>query len=290
MIELLQTSTPALLIITGLFSLLVGSFLNVVIHRLPLMMERQWRFDATEFLSAEGHKLPAIDETAPYNLWTPRSACPDCGHRISALENIPLLSYLLLRGRCSECGTRIPFRYPLVEAATALLSVLVVWRFGFTWQAGGALVFTWALIALAVIDLRTTLLPDSITLPVLWLGLVVNLTGLFTDTTSSLLGAVSGYLSLWLLYHGFRLLTGKEGMGFGDFKLFALIGAWLGWQFLPLVILLASLVGAVVGVTLIVAYGRDRAQPIPFGPYLAAAGFIALIWGDAIIYRYLYMF
>jgi leader peptidase (prepilin peptidase) / N-methyltransferase len=287
MIELLQASMPALLIVTGLFSLLVGSFLNVVIHRLPLMMERQWRQEATETLIAEGHTLSSVEDTGPYNLWTPRSACPDCGHRITALENIPLLSYLFLRGRCSDCGTHIPLRYPMVEAATALLSILVVWHFGFTWQAGAALIFTWALLALSVIDLRTTLLPDAITLPVLWLGLILNLGGMFTDTTSSLIGAVAGYLSLWLLYHGFRLLTGKEGMGFGDFKLFALIGAWLGWQFLPLVILLSSLVGAVVGITLIVVYGRDRAQPIPFGPYLAAAGFIALLWGDAIMYQYL---
>ena len=287
MIELLQTSTPVLLIVTGLFSLLVGSFLNVVIHRLPLMMERQWRLDATEFLSAEGHALPAVEDTGSYNLWTPRSACPECGHRITALENIPILSYLFLRGRCSECGTRIPLRYPLVEAATALLSVAVVWHFGFTWQAGAALLFTWALLALSVIDIRTTLLPDSITLPMLWLGLVLNLGGVFTDTASSLMGAVAGYASLWILYHGFRLLTGKEGMGFGDFKLFAMIGAWLGWQFLPLVILLASLVGAVVGIALILFQGRDRAQPIPFGPYLAAAGFIALLWGEPIMSLYL---
>lgn len=287
MIELLQSSTPALLILTALFSLLVGSFLNVVIHRLPVMMERQWRQEATEFLSAEGHALPPIEDSGPYSLWAPRSACPDCGHRITALENIPLLSYLVLRGRCSACGSPISLRYPLVEAATALLSVIVVWHFGLTWQAGAALLLTWALLALAVIDLRTTLLPDSITLPVLWLGLVLNLGELFTDTTSSLVGAVAGYLSLWLVYHGFRLLTGKEGMGFGDFKLFALIGAWLGWQVLPLVILLSALVGAAVGIGLIVLRGRDRAQPIPFGPYLAAAGFIAMLWGENIMAIYL---
>jgi leader peptidase (prepilin peptidase) / N-methyltransferase len=287
MIELLQSSTPALLTVTALFGLVVGSFLNVVIHRLPVMMERQWRQEATEFLSAEGHALPPVEDTGSYNLWMPRSACPQCGHRITALENIPLISYLMLRGRCSECGAAIPLRYPLVEAGTALLSVLVVWQFGFTWQAAAALLLTWALLALAVIDLRTTLLPDAITLPVLWLGLVLNLGGLFTNYASSLIGAAAGYLSLWLLYHGFRLLTGKEGMGFGDFKLFALIGAWLGWQLLPLVILLSSLVGAVVGLTLILVYGRDRAQPIPFGPYLAAAGFIALLWGDSIMGLYL---
>ncbi|MFW5452613.1 prepilin peptidase [Thioalkalivibrio sulfidiphilus] len=287
MIELMQTSTAALLTVTALFSLLVGSFLNVVIHRLPVMMERQWRREATEFLSAEGQTLVPADQGPAYNLWTPRSACPQCGHKITALENIPILSYLFLRGRCSECGTSIPLRYPLVEAATALLSVVVVWHFGFTWQSAAALPLTWALIALAVIDLRTTLLPDSITLPFLWIGLLLNLGGLFTDTTSSLIGAVAGYLSLWLVYHGFKLLTGKEGMGFGDFKLFALIGAWLGWQLLPLVILLSSLVGAVVGIALILFRGRDRAQPMPFGPYLAAAGWIALLWGNDIMALYL---
>ncbi|WP_051081797.1 prepilin peptidase [Thioalkalivibrio sulfidiphilus] len=287
MIELLQTSTAALLTVTALFSLLVGSFLNVVIHRLPVMMERQWRREATEFLYAEGQTLAPAEQGPAYNLWSPRSACPQCGHKITALENIPILSYLFLRGRCSECGSSIPLRYPLVEAATALLSVVVVWHFGFTWQSGAALLLTWALIALAVIDLRTTLLPDSITLPFLWIGLLLNLGGLFTDATSSLIGAVAGYLSLWLVYHGFKLLTGKEGMGFGDFKLFALIGAWLGWQLLPLVILLSSLVGAVVGIALILFRGRDRAQPMPFGPYLAAAGWIALLWGNDIMALYL---
>jgi len=287
MIELLQTSTAVLLTVTALFSLLVGSFLNVVIHRLPVMMERQWRQEATEFLNAEGHALPTNGDSAPYSLWAPRSACPQCGHQITALENIPILSYLFLRGRCSGCGTSIPLRYPVVEAVTALLSVAVVWHFGFSWQSAGGLLFTWALIALAVIDLRTTLLPDSITLPLLWLGLVLNLVGIYTDTASSLIGAVAGYMSLWLVYHAFRLLTGKEGMGFGDFKLFALIGAWLGWQLLPLVILLSSLVGAIVGISLILFQGRDRAQPIPFGPYLAAAGFIALLWGKDIMALYL---
>ncbi|MCG5523438.1 A24 family peptidase [Ectothiorhodospira haloalkaliphila] len=284
-----MASTPWLLLtVTGLFSLLIGSFLNVVIHRLPIIMERQWQSEARAWLQTQGqHPGGEAEVAGPYNLVVPRSGCPHCGHRIKALENIPVLSYLFLRGRCSACGARISPQYPLVEAATAVLSMLVVWHFGFTWAAGAALLFTWALIALAVIDLRTTLLPDMITLPVLWLGLIVNLTGLFTDATSSVIGAIAGYLSLWLVYHAFRLLTGKEGMGYGDFKLFALIGAWLGWQVLPLVILLSSLVGAVVGIALILARGRDRDIPIPFGPYLAAAGFIALLWGDAIIGAYL---
>ncbi|MBK1672566.1 prepilin peptidase [Ectothiorhodospira shaposhnikovii] len=288
MTDLLSSSPSLLLTLTGLFSLLVGSFLNVVIHRLPVMMERQWQSEARAWLQSRDTGMDEDEASRqPYNLVVPRSACPACGHRITALENIPLISYLFLKGKCAQCGTRISIQYPLVEAATALLSMAVVWYFGFTWTAAAALLLTWALIALTVIDLRTTLLPDMITLPLLWLGLVLNLDGMFTDTTSSLLGAVFGYLSLWLIYHAFRLLTGKEGMGYGDFKLFAALGAWLGWQMLPLIILLSSLVGAIVGIALIALLGRDRDLPIPFGPYLAAAGWIALIWGDTIVQTYL---
>ncbi|SEP60730.1 leader peptidase (prepilin peptidase) / N-methyltransferase [Ectothiorhodospira magna] len=283
-------SLPLLLALTGVFSLMVGSFLNVVIHRLPIMMERRWQEDVLDWQRSQGHGPPVDQEPAPpYNLLLPRSACPACGHGITALENIPLLSYLFLRGKCAACGASISPQYPLVELATALLSMAVVWYFGATWTAAAALLLTWALIALAVIDLRTTLLPDVITLPLLWLGLVLNLGGLFTDATSSLLGAVFGYLSLWLVYHGFRLLTGKEGMGHGDFKLLAALGAWLGWQMLPLIILLSSLVGAVVGLLLIAVRGRDRNLPMPFGPYLAAAGWIALLWGHLIVDTYLGM-
>lgn len=290
MIDLLAASPTLLLTLTGVFSLMVGSFLNVVIHRLPMMMERQWQSEARAWLQSRGGNLDHAEEVqGPYNLVIPRSACPACGHRITALENIPLISYLFLRGKCASCGARISPQYPLVEMATALLSMAVVWHFGVTWVAAAALLLTWALIALTVIDLRTTLLPDVITLPLLWLGLVLNLGGLFTDATSSLLGAVFGYLSLWLVYHAFRLLTGKEGMGYGDFKLFAALGAWLGWQMLPLIILLSSLVGAVVGLVLIAVLGRDRNLPIPFGPYLAAAGWIALLWGDTIVQTYLGM-
>ncbi|MDX9767197.1 MAG: A24 family peptidase [Ectothiorhodospiraceae bacterium] len=270
---------------TGLLALLIGSFLNVVIHRLPIMMERHWRTDCRELL---GVAAPA-DETAdtPYNLVVPRSACPGCGHRISALENIPILSYLVLRGRCAGCGTRIPLQYPLVELTTAVLSLLVLWRFGPGWQMAAACLLTWALIALAVIDLRTQLLPDGITLPFLWLGLLLNLGGLFTDLQSAVLGAAAGYLALWLVYQGFRLLTGKEGMGFGDFKLLGMLGAWMGWQALPVIILLSSFVGALVGVSLILFRRHDRNIPIPFGPYLAAAGWIALLWGDSLVAWYL---
>jgi leader peptidase (prepilin peptidase)/N-methyltransferase len=217
----------------------------------------------------------------------PASHCPSCGHRLRPLENIPLLSYLFLRGRCSACKAPISLRYPLVEAATAVLSVLVVWRFGFTWESLAALVLTWGLVALAVIDFDTQLLPDAITLPLLWLGLLLSLQAWFTDSHSAILGAALGYLSLWGVFQLFRLFTGKEGMGFGDFKLFALFGAWLGWQNLPQIILLSAVTGAIVGTLLIVTRGHDRQIPIPFGPYLAAAGWLSLMWGDAINRTYL---
>ncbi|MCU0835506.1 MAG: A24 family peptidase [Chromatiaceae bacterium] len=282
-LDLLAEHPALLYAVTGLFALAVGSFLNVVIHRLPRMIEQAWREDCRE---ATG----AATETAPaprLNLATPGSRCPHCGHAITALENIPILSYLLLRGRCSACSAPIGLRYPLVEAATALLSVLVVWRFGVGWEAGAALILTWGLVALAVIDFDTQLLPDAITLPLLWLGLLLSLGGWFTDSHSAILGAAFGYLSLWLVFHGFRLLTGKEGMGFGDFKLFALLGAWLGWQHLPQIILISAVAGAVIGVLLILTRGHDRQVPIPFGPYLAIAGWISLMWGEAINQAYL---
>ncbi len=265
-----------------ILGLIVGSFLNVVIHRVPVMLERAWRQECRDYL--------ALEETAekpPYNLVTPRSQCPECGHRIAAWENIPLLSYLWLGGKCAGCKAPIPRRYPLVEALTGALSLLVAWRFGYGWETAGALLLTWALIALAVIDLRTQLLPDGITLPLIWLGLLFNLAGVFTDLESALLGAVFGYLSLWLVYQGFKRLTGKEGMGYGDFKLLALLGAWLGWPMLPLIILLSSVAGALIGVALMLVKGRDKDIPIPFGPYLAIAGWIALLWGDAIINMYM---
>lgn len=283
MLELdILAAAPALyLTAAGLLGLVVGSFLNVVIHRLPVMMERDWQAQCAEL---QGREAPARE---PFNLWTPRSRCPRCGHGIGALENIPLLSYLLQNGRCAHCGTPISVQYPLVEAATGLLSVATVAQFGFGWPALAALVFTWALIALTVIDLHHQLLPDAITLPLLWLGLALGLLGVFTDLSSAVLGAMTGYLSLWTVYQVFRLLTGKEGMGFGDFKLLGAIGAWQGWQMLPAVILVSSLVGAVVGVALILLRGRGRNQPLPFGPFLAAAGWITLLWGEAINRWYL---
>ena len=264
-----------------LLGLLVGSFLNVVIHRLPIMMEREWRTFCAEF----GEQSAPVTDT--FNLITPRSRCPSCAGLVRAIDNIPLLSYLLLRGKCHHCGTRISPRYPIVEALTGVLSGYVAWRFGVSFATLGALLFCWALIALTFIDADTQLLPDQITQPLIWLGLLFNLGGVFTDIQTAIMGAVVGYLSLWSVYWLFKLVTGKEGMGYGDFKLLAAIGAWLGWQLLPVVILLSSLVGAIVGVSLIVFARHERSQPIPFGPYLAGGGVIALLWGQDLTQAYL---
>lgn len=280
----LLIQTPALLYATvGLFALAVGSFLNVVIHRLPLMMEQAWRRECAE-LTGEEAPVPAAERLS---LALPGSRCPHCGHALRARENIPLLSYLFLRGRCSACAQPIGARYPLVEAGTALLSLLVVWHFGVTWEAGAALVLTWGLIVLAGIDIDTQLLPDSITLPLLWLGLLLSLAGGFASPRDAILGAALGYLFLWTIYQGFKLITGREGMGYGDFKLFALFGAWLGWQALPMILILSSVVGAVIGLALLARRGQDRHTPLPFGPYLAAAGWLALLWGDSLNGAYL---
>jgi leader peptidase (prepilin peptidase)/N-methyltransferase len=290
-------------------SLLVGSFLNVVIYRLPIMLDRQWRAQAEEILEEEppdsrnaGHaQLEAAKQTdtkasgsarAPYNLVVPRSACPHCGAQITAWQNIPVVSYLFLKGKCASCGARISLRYPIVELVTAILSALVAWKFGFGWYTAAALVFTWMLIALSGIDIDHHLLPDNMTLPLLWLGLLIslapasNVPGLPVDPRSSILGATAGYLALWSVYHVFKLLTGKEGMGYGDFKLLAALGAWLGWQQLPLVILLSAFTGAVLGTALIAARRHERGAPIGFGPYLSAAGWIALMWGNDLISAY----
>ena len=260
----------------ALLGLCVGSFLNVVIHRLPKMMEREWRAECAELA---GQEAPAVER---YNLVVPRSACPSCKRPIAALENIPLLSWLMLRGQCAGCRVRISPRYPAVEALTAALSAYVAWHFGFGMAAAGALLFTWAMIVLTFIDLDTFYLPDSITLPLLWLGLLLNISGTYTPLSGAVIGAAAGYLSLWSVYWIFKWATGKEGMGYGDFKLLAAIGAWLGWQMLPLTILLSSLVGAVIGISMIVFAGRGRSVPIPFGPYLAIAGMIALLHGPAL--------
>ena len=269
-----------------LLGLVVGSFLNVVILRLPRRMQAELAEACADLRNEQAEPLPNRWFGLDY-LITPASTCPHCGHAIRAWENIPVLSYLLLRGRCSNCLTPISMRYPLVEAVTGLLSLGVVMHFGATPAALAALVLLWGLVALTVIDLDEQLLPDQLTLPLLWLGLLVNIDGLFTDLSSAVIGAAAGYLSLWLVFQVFRLITGREGMGYGDFKLLAVFGAFLGWQMLPLVILLSSLIGAIVGIGLIVLRGRDRQIPIPFGPYLAAAGFVALLWGEQINRGYL---
>lgn len=283
LIELLQSNPAFLYLATILLGLIVGSFLNVVIYRLPVMLEKEWKSQCEELLN---DKAPDENETA-FNLVTPRSRCPQCNHLITALENIPVISYIIQKGKCTGCGTKISPRYPLIEILTAILSFVVVWKYGFSWQSVAGLVLTWSLITLTFIDLDTFLLPDNITLPFLWFGVFISLWAIFTSLHDSVVGAIAGYLSLWLVYWAFKLLLKKEGMGYGDFKLLAMLGAWLGWQLLPLIVILSSLVGAVVGVSMILFDDHDKNKPIPFGPYLATAGWIALIWGNDITLTYL---
>ncbi|UCV02950.1 prepilin peptidase [Dechloromonas denitrificans] len=278
---MLPESLGGLAAMAGLLGLCVGSFLNVVIHRLPKMMEQEWQAQCADL---RGEPAPTA---AALSLAKPRSRCPACGHSITAFENIPVLSYLLLRGKCSGCNAAISFRYPLIELLTGLLSAYAAWHFGPTIQTVGALALLWSLIALAAIDLDTQLLPDSITLPMLWLGLAFNIATTYVDLQSAVIGAMAGYLALWSVFWLFKLATGKEGMGYGDFKLLAALGAWLGWSMLPAIILLSSVVGAIVGISLIVAARHGRNVPIPFGPYLAAAGGIALFWGPQLTRSYL---
>jgi len=271
---------------------MVGSFLNVVIHRLPQMMEREWKAQCAELngQAAEGKSSQSKSSPpATYNLHTPRSACPHCGHQISAMENIPLISYMFLRGKCKKCGHKISIRYPIVEAITSIITAYAAWHFGFGVAAAAAILFIWAMIALTFIDFDTQLLPDDITLPLLWLGLIFNAYGTFTTLNNAVAGAIAGYLVLWSVYWLFKLATGKEGMGYGDFKLLAAIGAWLGWPMLPLVIMLSSVVGATVGIILIVATSHGRNIPIPFGPYLAGGALIALFWGQQLTQSYLHL-
>lgn len=278
-VEILRTSAAALWIAVGLLGLCVGSFLNVVIHRLPLMMEAQWRADCAEL---DGREPPPAE---PLNLFKPDSRCPSCGTAIRAIHNVPVASWLALRGRCAACRAPISARYPAVELLTGALSVLLAWRFGFSAQLAAALALAWALVALTFIDLDTQLLPDDITLPLLWLGLLVNLGGTFVDLRSAVLGAVGGYLLLWSVYWAFRLLAKKEGMGYGDFKLLAALGAWTGWQVLPLVILVAAFLGAVVGSIVLWLTRRGSGTRIPFGPYLALGGLAGILWGrEAVIW------
>ncbi|MFQ5635309.1 MAG: prepilin peptidase [Gammaproteobacteria bacterium] len=282
-------SNPALLAgIAGLFGLLIGSFLNVVIYRLPIMLEREWKHAAWQLLWGSD---PAAARETPFNLVVPRSACPRCGTRITALQNVPVISWLALKGACAACGARIPPRYPVIEALTGLLTAAVAWRFGFTLDCAAALLLTWSLLALAVIDIDTQLLPDTMTLPLLWLGLGFSLINpdpaVFADPRSAIIGALAGYLSLWCVYQGFRLATGKEGMGYGDFKLLATLGAWLGWQPLLLIVMLSAGVGLIAAAGMMVFRAHDRRIPIPFGPYLAIAGFVAMMWGPTLMSAYL---
>ena len=280
-VDFLAGNPLAFVLCAIVLGLLVGSFLNVVVHRLPIMMQRDWRAQAREFL-----ELPA-EPASTFNLVLPHSHCPHCDHEIRPWENIPLVSWLALRGKCSSCRAPISKRYPLVELLCGLLSGYVAWHFGFSWQAGAMLLLTWGLLAMSMIDVDHQLLPDSIVLPLLWVGLIVNDLGLFASLSDALWGAVAGYLALWSVYWLFKLVTGKEGMGYGDFKLLAMLGAWGGWQVLPLTILLSSVVGAVLGTILLRVQKADSGTAIPFGPYLAIAGWIALLWGEQITASYL---
>lgn len=271
-------------LLLGLFSLLVGSFLNVLIHRLPIMLERSWQQEYQDYFSSNDSSTVSAER---YNLFLPRSACPHCGHQITASENIPLFSWLFLKGRCSSCHQPISVRYPLVELLCALASIAVALYYPPSWALAGALLLTWILLALTFIDFDKLLLPDQLTLPLLWIGLLLNLSQQFVPLADAVIGAIAGYMVLWSLYWAFKLLTGKEGMGYGDFKLLAALGAWLGWQSLPLILILSSCVGAVLGITLIVMKQQQQDKPMPFGPYLAIAGWIALLWGNQITNWYL---
>lgn len=289
-----------LTVIVGLFGLIVGSFLNVVIYRLPVMLQRDWKQQCREMLaesdgpvSPEAAGQPATEVAETFNLVTPRSRCSACGTPIKGYQNIPLVSYLFLKGRCATCGEHISMRYPLIEMLTGILSALVATHFGYSIECAAALTLLWSLIALSVIDLDHQLLPDIITLPLMWLGLGLSLFShgdgnpIFVGPQDAIIGAIAGYLSLWSIYQGFKLVTGKEGMGYGDFKLLAALGAWLGWQMLFLIVILSAIVGLVAALSMIVFRGHDRQVPIPFGPYLAVAGFIALIWGPRLIDGYM---
>jgi len=297
--SLLQSSPALLLSVCFVLGLFVGSFLNVVVYRLPLMMQTTWRRECKEFLQQDSQETTqetatesagensGTDQTPqPFNLMVPRSACPSCNSMITAWQNIPVISWLILRGKCGNCKHPISIEYPLVELLTAILSLAVAYKFGASIQLIFALLFTWSLVSLALIDFHTTLLPDSITLPLLWLGLLISLVPVFVSAPDAIVGAAAGYMILWIVFQTFKLITGKEGMGFGDFKLLAALGAWLGWAKLPLIILLSSLTGAIIGIMMMVLFKHQRSQAIPFGPYLAIAGWIALMWGEQIVAMY----
>ena len=281
-IALLKENMAFFLTVVGLFSLLIGSFLNAAIYRIPIMLQQGWREECQELFGGEADEN-TVESSKKFNLFVPRSQCTTCGHMITAIENIPVISYLFLGGKCSSCKTKISIQYPLIEIFTALLSVFVAYKVGFGWQTLAALMFTWTLITLSLIDAKTMLLPDNLTIPLMWLGIAVNYQNLFIDLQSSVLGAMIGYMSLWSLFHLFRLITGKEGMGYGDFKILAAIGAWGGWQILPFTVFASSFIGAIVGISLMLIQRNKESQPIPFGPWLALAGFIGFIWRDEII-------
>lgn len=280
LIYLLSTSTTWLLVTVGLVSLMIGSFLNVIISRLPVMLEREWKHECNEFL---GNTESTQIDASTFNLAVPRSQCPNCGHQITAKENIPVLSYLFLRGKCIDCKTPISLQYPLVEIATAILSVIVAAKYGFSVETLALLFMTWTLVTLFMIDAKTMLLPDNIVFPLLWLGIILNLNGFFTSLESSVIGAIAGYMILWSLFHLFKLITGKEGMGYGDFKLLAALGAWGGWEVLPFIVFASSAFGAVFGITAMAVKGQKESQPMPFGPWLAMAGFVSIIWHNEIL-------
>lgn len=282
-IQLFQTEPVFFVITMALLGMCVGSFLNVVIYRLPKMMQQDWQKQCCELLDIKNEN----GEEQQVNLIFPGSSCPACQHKITALENIPVISYLFLKGRCKSCNVIISPQYPLIEILTGLTTAYITWHFGFSLQTLFAVLLTWALICLSVIDLEHSLLPDDITLPFMWLGLACNIFGVFTDITSSLIGAMLGYSILWFIFMSFKVITGKEGMGYGDFKLLALLGAWLGWQSLPLIILLSSITASIIGIAMIIFKGKDKAAAFPFGPYLAIAGWITLLWGEEIIGTYL---
>ncbi len=291
LIELLKQEIAFFVATAFILGLLVGSFLNVVIYRLPVMFKREWRKDCCNYLEENYNAKIELDTSnepaAPFNLIKPDSTCPSCGHKIRVWENIPVISYIFLKAKCASCKIPISFRYPFIELLSASTAALCAWYFGFTLAGFSAILLSWALISLSFIDYDTQYLPDQITLPFLWLGLMLNLNNTFTDIESAIIGAIAGYLALWSVYHLFKLMTKKEGMGFGDFKLLALLGAWMGWQFLPIIIILSSLVGSVIGISLILLKKHQRDIPIPFGPYLAIAGWIALLWGSEINQAYL---
>lgn len=285
MLETLSGSPAAFIAIIFAFTLLIGSFLNVVIYRLPVMMERDWREQCRELLATPAADIPE----GRFDLVAPRSSCRACGNRITALQNIPVVSYLVLGGKCAACKDPISPRYPVVEATTAILAATVAWHFGIGWEALAGVFLTLCLVPITMIDFDHQLIPDSIVLPLMWIGLGMSLFSpvagsetLFISSSDAIIGAIAGYLSLWSVYQLFKLITGKEGMGYGDFKLLAALGAWLGWQQLPMIIMMSAVVGALVGISLIVFRGRDRQVPIPFGPYLAAAGWITMLWGEQI--------